>query len=353
MIEFVDLMQGRSVSIDNQKDEEKFWFSEQWLMEPVQFGVRFQCVVDDKGDFCFHGKKKNYKKEYNLDNAQELIRDLKSFHLPKNTLFEGYLSFDNDPKEVYKFLNSNELNTEKLNLFVTDIIYNDSKDVFNLPLFDRKKILSSLFSDTKYITVQKGYVKEKKKVFETSKDKIKTFLFKDLEALYSFNQTVSCRIYKCPVSYFMVVLDYIENNDNEKFKNMIVALEGGQLKNNELVSIMNVPVHGNNSRISLYKTRDVLKGQVFELLAAEKQEDEEKYQEARFLQMRLDKTENDCVFQKKEKKMAFLKTGSPQPIKIAQCLCENCKNEEVVFLVKGKMICKTCKEKLEIEEKQE
>ena len=51
--------------------------------------------------------------------------------------------------------------------------------------------------------------------------------------------------------------------------------------------------------------------------------------------------------------MGFLKTGSPQPIKIAECLCENCKKDEVVYLVKGKMICKSCKEKLEIEEKQE
>ena len=43
--------------------------------------------------------------------------------------------------------------------------------------------------------------------------------------------------------------------------------------------------------------------------------------------------------------MAFIKKGSPQPMKIASGLCEKCGTEPAVCLVGGKMICKTCKEK--------
>jgi formylmethanofuran dehydrogenase subunit E len=44
--------------------------------------------------------------------------------------------------------------------------------------------------------------------------------------------------------------------------------------------------------------------------------------------------------------MAFLKRGSPQPIRIASGVCEECHERSATTLLNGKMICNVCKDKM-------
>jgi hypothetical protein len=299
MIEFVDLMEGRSLSLDNENDQDKYWHSEQWIMEPIFFGIRYQGLVNSSGKIDFLGKKKNYKQQNKLYSIEKLVNDLTSYKLPKETLFEGYLTFTNNKNEAHRFLKLETLDQQLLEsaeFYLTDLIYCDGSDVFNLPLFERRAMLRRVFSyETEKVKIQQGFVKQKKIEFEKLKDFVNVFLFKDLEASYSFKQVMSCRIYKVPRSYFMVVLDIVES-DKDNFKNMCVALRGAQIKNGKLEEIMSIPVHSTDNRIKLYNNRERIKGRVFEFLALEKTDNENKYQEARFVSMREDKKEEDCLF---------------------------------------------------------
>lgn len=301
MIEFVDLMEGRSLgSIDNESDQDKFWFSDQWVMEPILLGIRYQCLVDDSGLLSFHGKRKNYKDKDRFLMLPNIVQELQNNRFPPQTLFEGYVTFNNDKTEAYRFLKLEHLDeqlVENAQFYITDVIYYNSKDVYNLPLFDRKTILSKHFKESEHVKIQKFFALNKKNTFEQFEKKdVKVFMFKDLSARYSFKQSVACRVYKIPQQYFMVAMGYVENKEKEELRNMVVALEGGQLQKGELVKIMNVPVHSNDSRISLYNIRDSIVGKVFEILATEKTEKDSKYQEARFIQMRDDKKLENCIF---------------------------------------------------------
>jgi len=300
MISFVDLMEGRSLgSIDNEADQDKFWFSEQWILEPVYEGVRFQCMVDTAGDIRFHGKRKIYKHQGKLNALTSVMKSLENCKFPDETLLEGYLTFNNDKTESYRFLKLEQPDQQLIDnscFYITDLIYYAGKDIFNLPLFDRKSIVNKIVKETGCLKVQQWFDKDKRNVFEKlKKEKVNVFLFKDLSSRYKFKQTVACRIYRVPTQYFMVVMGFVENTKKEELKNMVVALEGGQLINGQLVKIMNIPVHSNDSRIMLYNNKSNLMGKVFEILASEKTENN-KYQEARFVGMRDDKMLEDCVF---------------------------------------------------------
>jgi hypothetical protein len=76
---------------------------------------------------------------------------------------------------------------------------------------------------------------------------------------------------------------------------MVMALEAGQFRENQLVRIMNVPVHANDDRVYFFKHKNQLVNSVFEILALSKTTDG-KYEDARFLRMRPDITIQSCVF---------------------------------------------------------
>lgn len=300
MIDFVDLIEPRSLGIYSEKDQDKFWYSDQWIMEPIYQGIRYQGLVYAPGKIRFHGKKREYKQQDKVEKLTSIMSVFDSLNLPEQTLFEGYLTFGNDMSKAFKFLKVEDLDKDLENnaqFFVTDLIYCSGRDVYNMSLFDRKPILNKLFENTNsdLVAVQHGFYKDKQKTFESLKDKIKVFLFKDLAAKYSFKQSSSSRIYKIPQSYYMVVMGFVESPD-PRLKKMVVAIEGGQLKNGHLEKIMNIPVHGSDIRVVLYNNRDKIQGKVFEFLATEKSEDDDKYQEARFVQLRDDKKLEDCIF---------------------------------------------------------
>jgi ATP-dependent DNA ligase len=301
MIEFVDLMESRSLGIlEDEQDMDEFWFSDQWLMEPIYVGIRYQCLIDDDNTLKFLGKRKNYKQQNSMYLLTDLIEEIKSYSLPKNTLFEGYLTFSNDQQKVFRFLKSSSFNEscQDVEFYLTDLIYFDNKALFDLPLFDRRSRLHSFISNKKIVKLQEGHSSKKKEIYSRLKDEFKIFLFKDLESPYTFNQSMSWRILKTPKSFYMVVLGFVENDD-EKFRGMVLALEGGQFKNGKLIKIMNVPVHSTNSRIYLCKEKQKVLGKVFEILALEDAKGG-KYQESRFVKIREDKKQEECIYSEEE-----------------------------------------------------
>ncbi|MDD5650297.1 MAG: hypothetical protein PHF86_07775 [Candidatus Nanoarchaeia archaeon] len=301
MVDFINLMEARSLNIDSENDQDKFWHSDQWVMEPIYQGIRYQGLVYAPGKIKFHGKRKDYKEQNKVEQLSNIMSTLQSLNLPEQTLFECYLTFQNDRAKAFRFLKLEELDDDLRNnaqLFITDIIYHNGQDVCNIAFFDRRTILNKLFERAHgdYVTIQQSFFKDKQKVFDSLKDEIKVFLFKDLAARYSFNkQSSSSRIYKVPQSYFMSIMGIVESS-NKKLNKMIVALEGGQFKNGQLTKIMNIPVHSNDAREVLYNNKEQLLGKVFEFLATEKNENEGKYQEARFVKLRDDKKLEDCIF---------------------------------------------------------
>lgn len=295
MINFVDLMEARSLGV--QEDEQamdKYWYSSQWIMEPIYMGIRYQCLIDEKNEIKFLGKKKTYSQQNSMYLLNNLMLEIKNLKLPTNTLFEGYLTFNNDQQKAYSFLKSNTFEDNDLQFFITDLIYLDNKPVFDFTLFDRKHKLQTLVNDSNFIKLQKGYVSKKKETYSSLKDQFKIFLFKDLESLYSFRQSMSWRILKTPKQFFMTVLGFVEN-EKEEYKNMVLALEGGQIRNGKITKIMNIPVHSDESRLYLFKRKQQILGKVFEFFSLDNAKNG-KYQETRFIRMRDDKKQEDCIF---------------------------------------------------------
>jgi len=296
MISFVDLMEPRSL-IFEKEDQEKFWYSDQWIMEPIYYGVRYQGLVCDQG-IKFHGKKKEYKAQNKFEKLNNIIDSIKLSNLPQQTLFEGYLTFNNDKTKAFRFIKLDDIDEELVSIakfFITDIIYYSGKDYFNVALFDRLALLSKIFVETDNVKIQPSYLLNKKNIFCSLKDQVKVFFFKDIASMYTFRPSLSWRIYTLPYSYFMVIMDVVESS-LAKFNNMAVSIKGGQLKNGKLVYIMNVPIHNNEDKINLFKNREKLRGKVFEFLASEMSEKSEKYQEARFLRVREDLDFNSCIY---------------------------------------------------------
>lgn len=297
LLEFVNLMEARSLGIiEDEQQMEEFWYSSQWVLEPVLQGIRYQCLIDDNNELKFLGKRKDYKQDNSAHFLTGLIEEIKSLNLPKNSLLEGCLTFGNNQQKAYQFLKSQTEIEEDYEFYFSDIMYLDNKELFLMPLFTRLSKLASLITEKKIVKLQKGYTANKKQVYSELKDSVKVFLFKDLESVYTFRQSMSWRILKIPVSFFMTIMGFVENKEDEKFRSMVMALEGGQLKDSVMTKIMNIPVHSNEDRLFLYKSKQDLLGKVFEFLASERTK-KGKFQETRFLKIRDDKKPDDCIWE--------------------------------------------------------
>lgn len=40
--------------------------------------------------------------------------------------------------------------------------------------------------------------------------------------------------------------------------------------------------------------------------------------------------------------MPFIKTGTPQPMTVVDCMCEVCQTQKASMRIDGKMVCATC-----------
>jgi ATP-dependent DNA ligase len=302
MIDFVDLMDARSICLkSNEQEMEKFWYSDQWIMEPTLQGRRIQCLIDQNGEFKFWGKKKSYTRP-NLDNKiNHILTNLKDLHLPRNTLLDGYFSFGNNQSLLTQFFQYNsiedaenlQLEHRRINYYLTDIICNNGKDLSNFSLFDRKKALLTLIPENlEFVKVQDYTYKTKFEIFNKCKDSIQIFIFKDVESIYEYKISSAWKIYKEPETYFMILTGFVDGKNNNQ--NMVVAFEGSQYKNGALTKIMNIPVNTTDDKVYYYNNKSKFLGKVFEIKAFEKLKN--KYQEARFHKIRNDLKEDICLF---------------------------------------------------------
>jgi len=289
MVDFVDLMDSRSFV-----ESEEPWYSDVWAMQPSHSGIRLQCLKDDKGVYSFLGKRKSYKVRNNIFPG--LVKSLIQCNMLENTLIEGNLVFKDNSK-VFKFLKIEQLDQEFYDdacFIVTDIIYLNDKPVFDLPLFDRLAKLSNVIKESPLLRLQQSFSKSKKQIFEKLKEDYDVFNFRHLESTYKFGVRSSKWLaLKNPQQFFMIVLGFVESEDS-KYKGLVMAIEGGQIRDGQIVKIMNVPVHNNDTRFLLYKSKDVFLWKVFEILAEDRTKDD-KFLEARFVKIREDKTIEDCV----------------------------------------------------------
>ena len=305
MVDFVDLMEGRSIGLEeNDPEMEKYWYGENWILEPTCQAKRFQCLISDQ--IRFQGKKLHYKNPYLHRKIPHIISDIKSLSLPPETLLDGYLSFDNDDSTtLYRFLSlKSMLNVQDMyvhfgliKFYITDLIFFDKQEIFSLPLFDRKKQLGKIIVEKENVKLQKTYISKKLEMYNSLKDEFKMFIFKNIESVYKFGVSSNWLIFKMPTSYYMIIIGFIEN-DKEEFRHMVLALEGAQFKNGKIEKIMNVPVHGTDNRLVLFQKKDELKDKVFEIKALEKKSG--KYQEARFFCLREDLKLEDCIYTEEE-----------------------------------------------------
>jgi len=307
MIDFVDLMDGRAICFHiNEFEMEKFWYSDQWILEPTLIGRRIQCLIDENGEIKFWGKRIKYVKP-NLDNKiNHILNNLKQLNFPKNTLIDGYFSFGNSQSLLTQFFQYNSIEMSdklqekngKIVYYITDIVYKDGKDLTELPLFDRKKIILTLaHDDLEYVKIQKTYFKSKQQVFKQLKDKYEVFIFKNVDSQYEPKISAQWKIFKEPETFFMVLTDFIDGK-TENRQNMITAFEGSQFKNGVMQKIMNIPVNNCDDMVYYYNNKEKFLGKIFEIKAFERLVN--KYQEARFHKMRPDLTEEVCIFDTSE-----------------------------------------------------
>jgi ATP-dependent DNA ligase len=254
-------------------------------------------LIDEAGEPQFFGKKKSYRKN-RMAYLTNLTKEIKSYNLPKNSLFDGYITFENDQKKAFRFIKSiytDEDNFRRqFEFYFTDVIYLNNEAMFNSPLVARLQVLKNLFStETRRVKLQKGYIVNKKEVYSQLKHEYKIFMFKDLDSVYSFKQSSYWRILKVPQTFYMVIMGFVESQE-EKFRGMVMALEGGLYKNGVLSKVMNIPVHSNENRSYLYHKKSEILGKVFEFLALDKT-DKGKFDEARFVGIRDDMKSESCI----------------------------------------------------------
>jgi len=299
MIEFVDLMQGCSFGGRYDRLDE-FWYSVKWVMEPIHQGKRAQCLIDEKGNVRFSGaEKKNFEFSYKV---KTLINEIKNLEFPKNTLFDGYLSIKNDFNLTltYFSLLSDEKRIDFLQehgeivFYISDIIYLDEKNKTQDLLLSRKRLLEQTIKASEHVKIQECYYSNKDKRYNELKSTYQVFIFKDIESLYDFKKNRKWVIFRNVEKYFMIITGFIENKENEKFQNMVLALEGSQYKSGRLVKIMNVPVASNEDRDYLFRNKNKVKNKVFEFKTSG--QTDKAYKDAIFEKTRFDLVPEVCVF---------------------------------------------------------
>jgi hypothetical protein len=305
-IDFVDLMDGRSICFyENEEQMSDFWYSDKWILEPTYHSRRIQFLIND--NITFWGKKKKYQAPNLQNKINHIITELASLRLKPGTLLDGNLTFENvsenDSGLLTSFFQYNDVSMAenlqqqytRIKFYITDIIYNENKSCNDLSLFDRKRILNKLIKqDLQYIKIQPIINKKKYEYFKENKKNIKIFIFKDIDSMYDFRTSSSWKIFKEPTTYYMKISGFIDGK-NETHKNMVVALEGSQYKNNVMSKIMNIPVNSSSDMEYFFKHKNELFGKIFEIKAFEKLN--QKYQEARFHRIRNDLVDDKiCIF---------------------------------------------------------
>jgi len=292
---FVDLMVGRSIKPDISFEKmQELWYSEQYILEPIQNGKRYQCLITDSIDW----------NTLNANNTPKSIRN-KIIHVinkieeifPKDTLLDGYISCGDYSKTMQILESSDEKANEIqrneqlfLKYEIMDIIYIGGYYLFNFPLFERKRRLKEIEGD--YISIVNYVSRNKKEILEQWKNEYNSFYFKDLASEYVFGNSSKWKIYKEPQIFYGVIMNIIEGRG--KYKNMAGSLEIGMYVDGELKKITNIGGMNTDQRVLFFHNSSDYIGKIVEIKALEKSKNN--LLEARFENLAEDKTRNDCIF---------------------------------------------------------
>lgn len=299
MADFVKLMQGTPLKWDLDDERmEMFWESNQWVLEPVIKGRRYQCLIQD-GNVSFSTIMGNNISQID-DKVGHLVEQLRNF--TDETLLDGYITANNDVNRTLHILETpmeklQQNECHLLNYVISDIIYNGEVCTFEYPFFDRRKILEQLELDgcipTSYIRLSDLYYDLKFKRYKEINSDFDAFYFKDLDSTYTFRKSTKWKIFKELQRQNVVIMDIVEGNG--RYEGMCGLVSIGQYKNDELVHITNVSGMSTDDRIDLFLNRDKYLGKVLEIKVLGKSDNN--FIEARYSKLRLDLEPGICVWE--------------------------------------------------------
>jgi len=154
MIQFVNLMEPTQLDPNDEKMD-MYWESNEFILEPIEEGRRYQCLISEN-NVAFSTKKERSKKGLIDDKVPEIIENLKTI-IPQNSLLDGYLTTGNY-NETLRILESKtetSLELQKkhhLKFIIMDVIYWNNEQLAH-PFFDRRKIVEKIKNTMKNKTI--------------------------------------------------------------------------------------------------------------------------------------------------------------------------------------------------------
>jgi len=295
MVEFVKLMQGTPLRLElDDSRMEMYWQSNQWILEPIVRGRRYQCLIKG-GEVNFSTIQGNGQSPI-LDKVQHIVEEIKQI-IPDNTLIDGYITANNNTNLTLQILETSierqsEDELKQLNFIISDVIYLKNKCIFENPLVERKNILKD-FKFNNYINIIDTHLNFKNKEYNKLKKIFDSFYFKDLDTPYSFKKSSKWKIINKPEIYFCVIMDIL-GGKNGKYKNMCSTLSVGQFKDGELKKITNVGGMSMDNRIEFFINKKKYINTVVEIKALGRSDNN--FIDARFSKLRNNLTPEDCVW---------------------------------------------------------
>jgi ATP-dependent DNA ligase len=274
---------------------------ESWIMEKKYDGRRFQFIIDND-KICFADKYAQLDKTNISIKISETLNEVKKLKLPNKTHLDIELLIPGKFEEslsLYRGDIKNALHLQnKLGnaiIRVIDILYFE-QDLTEFPLYERKKIISQLFSNCEFIIPVEGFIDRKVKeekflsIFNAEEDGV---VFKLLEAPYIYGTSKLWYKYKRVDSYDVVIMNISEREG--QYSGMAKCITVGQYKNGKLCEVAHVGNMDIETRYFLWNNKEKLKGNVIEIFATKRTKI--KYKDTRFSRFRDDKNSSDCIWE--------------------------------------------------------
>lgn len=303
MAEFVRLMEGPTILFDPEDERiEELWESEEWLMQPVPEGRRYQCLLEEDGEFHFQNRDPESQLPQLGRRIGHIVDELRTHKLPPNTLIDGFIvSRTNDSILTSQMIEQSEIGSLRLQqehgqleYLVWDVIFLKDEELFEYPLFDRRLKMTELFKKRKCVRLIEGFDLRKKEAYDKMKEHYRSFTFKQLGSSYHFGRIMTWKVLRRTESHLVVITDV--NEGKGRFTGMCGSLGVGQYMDGELRRITNISGLDNDDRLDFFRNRDQYVGRVIEIKASGRSDDN--FFDARYYRLRFDKKPEDCVFER-------------------------------------------------------
>lgn len=294
MIRLVNMMEGASLNIDkNHERMDMYWQSDQWVLEPMEKGRRYQCIIENGVISFFTKSEKSCSRSINGKIPHIVESIIKK--IPDQSLIDGYITIQDEIKTLQILESSvdNALRLQKkgkLDFVISDIVYWNDDQFFELPLFDRRKKIEEIQED-EHLKISKNFINDKYNVYQNLRSDYDVFYFKDLDSPYIFGKSSMWKILKEPQSFYVTILDVLEGKG--KFENMAGSLAVGQNRNGKMTYITNIAGLNGDDRIIFFQNKEKYINKVIEIKALKRTIN--KFSEARFYKLREDLDPSICI----------------------------------------------------------